>query len=144
MWIYSTTSCFIRIVQKVDLQLEIPFCVIFLIKNKVVPLGFFQILIKNHYFWIFPTTSCFIRIVQKVNFTTWNAILFHFFGISMESGHPNFPCLICLSLIFLTHSNAFQNISDKYKIQGNSNIIHSKWSQMHVKFFETHSKFSLL
>ena len=32
------------------LHLVIPFCVIFLTKTKVVPLGFFQILIKNHDF----------------------------------------------------------------------------------------------
>ena len=51
----------------------------FLTKTKVVPLGFFQILIKIHDFWIYHTTSCFIRIVQKVNFTTWNPILCHFF-----------------------------------------------------------------
>ena len=29
----------------------------------------------------------------------------------MVYGHPNFPCLICLSLYFLTHTHAYQNTS---------------------------------
>ena len=39
-----------QLFKKSILPLEITFCVIFLIKNKVVPFGFFQILIKNHDF----------------------------------------------------------------------------------------------
>ena len=35
-----------KIVQKVDLPLEITFCSIFFKKHEVVPFGFFQILIK--------------------------------------------------------------------------------------------------
>ena len=45
--IYPTTSCFSKITQKVELPLEIPFYLIFFQKHKVVPLSFFQILIKT-------------------------------------------------------------------------------------------------
>ena len=46
LWIYTTTSCFMKIDQKVDLPLEITFCFLFFKKHKVVPFGFFQISIK--------------------------------------------------------------------------------------------------
>ena len=50
-WIYTTKSCFIKIVQKIDFISWNPILSHFFTKNNVVPLYFFQILIKIHGLW---------------------------------------------------------------------------------------------
>ena len=76
-WIYPTTSCFIKIVQKVNLALVIPFCSIFWINHKVVPLVFFRFWwkVRQSRFRDFNIFVIFSEKLKSFEFTTLRLIL---------------------------------------------------------------------